>query len=673
MSQWVFTIEDEEGSIPFFSDSKAITDFNPLNPSTDSSIWAQSPYLDGRQKINNRREYVIDSITADFHQANQNNTIEALNKLYEKLNKAIDYWKDEWSTHPVWIKAKGRHETNTRYAYITNWKLAEIPNPNDEPFGSIPSVADEMIIDIEHTPWQAVKPTTIPDSIEVADLQYLLGSGFYGLEEQDTDEYWMGDELPSANHWKPAEAQIDTVYLYDLSLGTYTLLPTAGGQVFPFPAAIGDMFLLGADEPFYNVVFHTAGGVVPAGWGYNVQIWKLGAFTTINSSWDRLRDFFNSAGTDANGYIFTLHAQPDASWTRQIVHGVNKYWMAITITAVGGFLPEVDMWPFTQQWPWLSIAADQFKGDLGSLLRQMSRNNFYHTTAAARNKMFIAMRSEDRCKDSDGGYDYEFVAHLNCFEEVLPPGATTGSAGSAASRVPWGGYKAIVMGGATALTQVWSWTWTDGKAWIGRYRVLARVNISVGTYSDLLMRLGFNFSTSGTTTYTDTISGNESGEQVLDLGVLDMAVFPGTSEYKPGELVIKLEVGSLAALEIQVYDITLIPADEVIIEITEDINNIYTVEGYYRLLVEGTMIPKTKVESWVFYWTGGAPFDPTIKVLLQSDILGELWVDRPRAMRLYTWMFEGSPNTRNTPAGYLDVYNNRFWKNDRFTSMRGRR
>jgi hypothetical protein len=72
---------------------------------------------------------------------------------------ALDYWVSDWTSTPVYIRARGPKETNTRYAIIHQIRIPEYGDQYRQPmFGLEFPVMEGISVIIEHGQWQNVAP-----------------------------------------------------------------------------------------------------------------------------------------------------------------------------------------------------------------------------------------------------------------------------------------------------------------------------------------------------------------------------------------------------------------------------------------------------------------------------------------------------------------------------------
>ena len=131
-----------------------LNEWSPKTPQAGTLIWASSPYVDGKHLISKTYDNIVDAFDVVIKDANQDEVIRDLRKFLVLLERAIEYWTDEYNTHKFWLEVRGSCETNTRYAIAVNYVEPDIPYPFDAPSDAAPNaIMDDIQLIIEHTIW----------------------------------------------------------------------------------------------------------------------------------------------------------------------------------------------------------------------------------------------------------------------------------------------------------------------------------------------------------------------------------------------------------------------------------------------------------------------------------------------------------------------------------------
>jgi len=140
-----------------------VTDWKPsvASPKGDG-VWQDSPMADNRRMVLKRFANVTETLELQVRNWNPDALIESTQDLRRLLEKATDYWLDDWRDEPVWIKAQGRLEDNPRYAVIRDYRTPTDGFPYGEPFWNMlaNSAMDDFPLVLERGHWQSTVPGT---------------------------------------------------------------------------------------------------------------------------------------------------------------------------------------------------------------------------------------------------------------------------------------------------------------------------------------------------------------------------------------------------------------------------------------------------------------------------------------------------------------------------------
>lgn len=149
-----------------------LQEWKPSVPDSNR-IFRSSPMTNGRKLAYRTMSNVIDTFNLIGQGQNQDMMIASIQKLQTLLEKALSYWTSNWQSEPVWIEAKGAHETDTRYAVISDYRLTGFGNPFQQPFFDCNNSVTEAILVIEHRFWQETVPGEDGECVELAsETQY---------------------------------------------------------------------------------------------------------------------------------------------------------------------------------------------------------------------------------------------------------------------------------------------------------------------------------------------------------------------------------------------------------------------------------------------------------------------------------------------------------------------
>lgn len=138
----------------------------------DGGVFGDSPFAEGRRLLDARFQNVTEAMELIARAGSQDALIYEAQKLRRLLEKARLYWSTKWQNAPVWIEARAKKETNSRYAILHKGRLPEDSNPYSTPFASQLSqaVMNGLILGIEREHWMSKKPG-LSDCVQVSALQ----------------------------------------------------------------------------------------------------------------------------------------------------------------------------------------------------------------------------------------------------------------------------------------------------------------------------------------------------------------------------------------------------------------------------------------------------------------------------------------------------------------------
>lgn len=155
-------------------------------------IWQSSLFSDGRVPITDGPyENAIETFELVANAGSQDAVIRDTQNLRRLAKKAKNYYASRRTTAPVWIEARGRKETNTRYAVIRGWTTGPDGDPFSTPFDSPDCTAamGEFTLILERDHWRNVPPLTSNCVPIERPVNYDLGTTDYygGTDSDDAD------------------------------------------------------------------------------------------------------------------------------------------------------------------------------------------------------------------------------------------------------------------------------------------------------------------------------------------------------------------------------------------------------------------------------------------------------------------------------------------------------
>lgn len=158
-------ITDGTEYVDLLSDTSGfhLVEWTPAVPELKGGgVFADPVLADGRQMVMSNYANVVDVFTLTANGFSMDAVIRDTQIMRRLLQKALDYTRSKWQTAPVWIEARGKGETNTRYATIWFYQAPQDDNPFMPPFASITDIAamEDFTLTLEHDIWQHVAPGT---------------------------------------------------------------------------------------------------------------------------------------------------------------------------------------------------------------------------------------------------------------------------------------------------------------------------------------------------------------------------------------------------------------------------------------------------------------------------------------------------------------------------------
>jgi hypothetical protein len=133
----------------------------------DGGIFQDSPLAQGRRLVAYRYANVVETMAVTSRHEDADALIRDTQTLRRLLQKAADYWATDWQNTPVYVVARGKGESNTRYCIIQQGRLGTDGNPYAQPFmqpsGSGRAVFDDQPLIFERGDWLSEEPGSTVD------------------------------------------------------------------------------------------------------------------------------------------------------------------------------------------------------------------------------------------------------------------------------------------------------------------------------------------------------------------------------------------------------------------------------------------------------------------------------------------------------------------------------
>jgi len=680
----------------------------------DGGVWTQSPFGQGRRLAMYNYANQVDTFTLFARHRSQDTLIRECQNADRLLTKALDYWAAYWPQEPVWLEARAPEETNTRYALIHAYSWPAESNPYWQPFtvtfGTYGTGA--LTIAIEHGPWQSLPPGQ--EGCWDVSAQAMYDGVTFGREATGMCVDWAAAGGYLAQYNWPGGSSAG--YRFDLIGGGHLLLTPGGSQwggfcanrgneanltdayywgtvggwsgnligaatpynLFPAaPCTTGDYLACGCDVavadsgPFGSLVFNLSTGAVLGGdsaitWQYSSAAgptWTSFASANLTDNTDQ----FQTEGA------VSVHFRQPPGWVAAVLNGVTAYWVRALLTFTGGGMTTVPQQDernvYAIPWAHIQVGSDQCTGDIPSLahIRAYNVSGDADTTLDF-DRLVVGLRSTSRGAD--------FRAHLNCAQGQNPDNVTcvvsTGGAFVQHEEGPAGWCAFFddipTLNAARYVEFVFASSAT--AQWRGAFAAFARVRQRTQTAG--YVRFWLSCGSGSGASYVELWAGDWSEPvavtpttapsfELIELGRLNLPPTVPSDVFDQMSLRLGIYNGLGVSVDIDVWDVILIPVDEWSGDFREPVDGLEVTAG--RLLeVDSASDPKVLLKA--AHITGGgeytvAPWQPVANGPAIAQANAE-----------QRWWFLGALGQQSEPCLAWAV---RLFGVDRYQSMRGAR
>jgi len=530
-------------------------------------IYTNNQLAEGRILQDARRDNITESMTLNVRNTSMDAVIRDSQNLRRLLEKAVQYWTTNWQNDPVWIEAKGKEETNTRYAVIVNYATPSDVNPYAQPFAATrlsPYLMNGLALVLEHQPWTGNEPGTGTDVYLSTARTF-----YYDPEESDIPIGQSATTDPVIVATKNIMADITDVYTYDNSTatlsGNYIANPATQFWMFPVFPGVNDYLLIGINDaadnsgPFDSVVFNVF--QIQEDLTLDWEYWNGAAWVGLT-----IRDYTRTGAAESftNAGMGIITFDPPPAWSNAVMNG---YYIRCRITAVGGTPASPEHSPvnvYTVIKAYADVDSAQVPGDIHAIAKYAISTA--HTSEPT--NAFIATRSIDRGAD--------FSAYLNISDEQNSTGVTVAVGAGAGSIAD---YNRAPTGRAYLF---------NPAAYPSTNTVTITINTALSTQYEgryYAMLRGALIGAAGNTTPTDITIGATNSDDVIEVEYMNVAnrqftpqvgfshwecIELGTVEIphtvSPQDIVIEIDVSngvtSAPFPDLYLTDFILVPVDE---------------------------------------------------------------------------------------------------------------
>jgi hypothetical protein len=525
----------------------------------DGGVWQDSPLAVGRQLVFGIDGNTSDAITLICGGPDQEFIIRAYEDLDLLLKKAQAYWTTTWQQTPVYLRARAKGETATRYALIRYGKFDEYFDPYGQLFagGGFEVTSDEFVLGIERGLWLDLPPGQGED----VPITHAANSGdpITATGDYDDDEGLVIGSYHNAGlthvYQFTASGSVFSANRLD-GLPPYTLLGAT--------MAVGNILYLGADFPFFGVKFElsTLAGTATITW----EVWDGAAWTSTAS----LQPFFTFQAAVPQTFRHT-----PSVWAKTTINGRNKYWLRARVAAVTVNTSPVqaNRHVYATAQNYVEVAEDEVAGTADALLR--FSNTLIGIGSAV--SIYVGLRSYDRGPNFQsninvGGGNPSGVSETNSGDTGITQTAADGLAPGGASvqatgQSNWGTMHTFHFA-PPALS-----------SFLGRFRLFARVVTGNGTS---LSAIRYNARAFNTLSGGDSAvvageikrlpTGSTQFYILVDLGLITLPLSESimfTDEYAGFDIRIRSFIPGSETLTL--YGIVLLPVDEWTTELASNI------------------------------------------------------------------------------------------------------
>lgn len=637
----------------------AITDYK------GGGTFQNPPLANWRQLRDSKWATATENFTITLNGQSPNTAAFNLQQIRRLLEKANQYWTTDWQNEPVWVKAKMKCETNTRYCVVVKGRLANDRNFYDQPATGRRSTLQNLPLIIERRAWLENEPHT-GDPLAISVVETYNGVNYGNVDDTGTREPKTTEEVFFGN--KRNTANITNIHLTTAGANRigasppYDIINATGETYFGIDTSIAD------SGPFFVLVFD----IGTAGVGGPTIVWERwtgAAWSSIAGIDDATNDFTN---TGVNVITFSI-----TSWSTNSPGGglPTGYWLRARISA-GSFSTEPTQQNrdvYTVTWPYTEVQLTALGGDISALskLTVKSVSQPGSTGLNRASSVIGGLRSVGRGEN--------FTAYINLSDEQNPAGITvTNLAGGSGSfidklRSPTGRvFEYSPAGVVSTPADIVSISFSSSLAseYYGTYRIFVVLDQEGGVANDFALR--FDAANAGddpffqselvTVESLDTDYSIDMGsftikEQIgVDFEELTFTLYATNSNGTPGNL--------------EFNHVVLIPADEYMFESkTDDESDDARINDSGYLAVNG-LIPKspqsilldttndTLLKNYQYLSNNANP-------ILQANTRQRLW--------FFTNYITVSGSIVEPISDFRDVFSVQIETNQRYLSLRGNR
>lgn len=583
----IFTLTDGTTTIDFLDSTGPYYLGNwetGINQWKDGGVYTDNPLASGSIPIFRQFDTFEEKLTIHITGSSQDDVISNLRSLVTILESGIEYFISGFGNQ-CYIQVKGDTETNSRYAVIVGYKLEELPGQfigtpvtgGSIGNGNISSIFSNLEIVLRRGIWLESPPGT--EISAYLDSQVTYNSVDLGVDNSNTQSVMVPNYRTESN--------ITHIYRFDVSTGTWSsnlIGSSLPYNLFPSPVGVGDILYIGTITsatnagPIANIIFNigTATTMTAVAEYWNGSSWSQDTHAT---------GLFSSAGI----HMYTFFEFSKISRNLLTEHGgsapnIDGYWYRFVVDNVGsGTVPtQANLQLYTSTTPYIDVQTTGISGDVDAITKLTS--TFHGWQGTGENQIIIGRRKVSRGTN--------FTSYINLCDIGNPSGITVNTASWSVADdndVPLG--RSISRTRPGFVTVSLTIDSTISSDFVGKYRAFIRFKHDadgIGIYGSLTVMA------SGTTTsvtYPESESKSGPGTiEVLDFGIVEIpAALPRrlniSAENALIVITLRAESGNTVDITYTMYDLILIPVDEVVMEVTCYLTDGSTAFGKHRTLI----------------------------------------------------------------------------------------
>jgi hypothetical protein len=528
-------------------------------------VWQDSPIAHGRRLATRYFGNVVETFQLALLGSDVNILSRQSQDLRRLVEKASDYWTADWQNDPVWLRAKGKGETNPRYALLHQAEIPDDSNPFAQPVASkLDPLMDNLSLVAERGHWHSEAPGCYA-ALEAFASQSYDGRSLGNVDDTGADDPTANCHVFVAN--KHTRANLSDVYWWSAANGWSANLMDAAlpfdllddGGVAP---QVNDYVIFGCDTalansgPFCSLVLDIATGATVTGvWEFSDD---LGAWTAFDpDDYRDETDGFQNTGVNSVHWDPTTPNSTPRVWTALATGpgATTALWVRFRITAVGtGIVPaQQNRDVYSAVTPYIEVDSADVGGDLPALFLAKLRG----VSCFFVDWLIAGLRSKGRGDD--------FTAYVNLADEQNPTGIAVTCSGNCAFAnslsAPSGREVTYTAGGDGEITiELGS---AICSQYYGVYHAYVRAWQDGGDVGDVTFSLTVKLGTGEViqTELTDFEIVPDEDWYRVDLGRLEISppsFLDDVESYNQNQIVIDVSGSETTHF----YDLILIPVDE---------------------------------------------------------------------------------------------------------------